>query len=161
MTPTPRAWLMAYGDTPSTDWCSVGPTEPQPDDDGTTIALFDQSAIDTLQAEIADLDSLRNSLADILSRTAIALRGPEPPLTRWGWDDLPDRVRAVMVVLADALRATLARTNAVAAERERWRVLVMALRDATAQAQASPGAFGLLTYDQERAWLALNAEIKT
>ena len=119
-----------------------------------------EAAREELIAEVAELDALRDKLADILSRTAIALRGPEPPLTRWGWDDLPDRVRAVMVVLTDALRATLARTNAVAAERERWRVLVEALRDATAQAQASPGAFGLLTYDQERAWLALIAEIK-
>ena len=51
MTPTPRAWLMTYpGDDPSTDWCTVGPTEPQPDDDGTTIALFDQAAIDSAVA---------------------------------------------------------------------------------------------------------------
>ena len=60
MTPTPRAWLMAYGDDPSTDWCSVGPKEPQPDDDGKTIALFDQAAIDTLQSEINRLRDDRN-----------------------------------------------------------------------------------------------------
>ena len=60
MTPKPRAWLMAYGDDPSTDWCSVGPTEPQPDDDGKTIALFDQAAIDTLQSEIDRLRDDRN-----------------------------------------------------------------------------------------------------
>ena len=54
MTPTTRAWLMAYGDDPSTDWCTVGPKEPQPDDDGTTIALFDQSAIDSALAAVRE-----------------------------------------------------------------------------------------------------------
>ena len=51
MTPTPRAWLMAYpGDDPSTDWCTMGPKEPEPDDDGVTVALFDQDAIDSAVA---------------------------------------------------------------------------------------------------------------
>jgi hypothetical protein len=40
-------------------------------------------------AEIAELDALRDRLAELLRQTAVALRGPEPPLTRWSWHDLP------------------------------------------------------------------------
>lgn len=56
--------------------------------------------IERLSAEVAELDALRDKLAGILSRTAIALRGPEPPLTRWSWHDLPDRAAAAIAVIA-------------------------------------------------------------
>lgn len=42
-----------------------------------------------LERELAESDAVREKLADILSRTAIALKGPEEPLHRHGWDDLP------------------------------------------------------------------------
>ena len=51
------------------------------------------------RAEIAELDALRDKLAGILSRTAIALRGPEPPLTRWSWHDLPERAAAAIAAI--------------------------------------------------------------
>lgn len=57
-----------------------------------------------LQAEAKELDALRGKLADILSRTAIALRGPEPELTLWGWYDLPERVEALKARLEEAER---------------------------------------------------------
>jgi len=53
-----------------------------------------------MRAEIAELDALRDKLAGILSRTAVALRGPEPPLTRWGWHDLPERAEAAIASIA-------------------------------------------------------------
>lgn len=52
-----------------------------------------------LSAEVAELDALRDKLADILSRTAVALRGPEPPLTRWSWHDLPERAAAAIAAI--------------------------------------------------------------
>ena len=52
-----------------------------------------------LHAEVAELDALRDKLAGILSRTAVALRGPEPPLTRWSWHDLPERAAAAIAAI--------------------------------------------------------------
>lgn len=49
-----------------------------------------------LEAERADDDALRERMSDILKRTAIALRGPEPPLTAWSWHDLPKRAAAAI-----------------------------------------------------------------
>ena len=55
--------------------------------------------LDAMRAEIAELDALREKLAGILSRTAAALRGPEPPLTRWSWHDLPERAAAAIAAI--------------------------------------------------------------
>lgn len=52
--------------------------------------------VDELEAERADDDALRERMSDILKRTAIALRGPEPPLTAWSWHDLPERAAAAI-----------------------------------------------------------------
>lgn len=49
-----------------------------------------------LEAERDDDDALRERMSDILKRTAIALRGPEPPLTAWSWHDLPERAAAAI-----------------------------------------------------------------
>ena len=59
-----------------------------------------------MRAEIEELDALRETLADILRRTAVALRGPEPPLTMWSWHDLPER-SAAAIALAQAAKASL------------------------------------------------------
>ena len=66
--------------------------------------LFARAAaeVEELRRDLAENAALRERMADLLSRTAVALRGPEPPLTRWSWHDLPERAAA-----------------AVAAERER------------------------------------------
>ncbi|WP_281686714.1 hypothetical protein [Pseudomonas citronellolis] len=58
-------------------------------------------------AEIEELDGLVKRLGDLLSQVAIALRGPEPPLTRYGYADLPLRVKT-LVDERDATRARLA-----------------------------------------------------
>ena len=57
-----------------------------------------------MRAEIEELDALRETLADILRRTAVALRGPEPRLTQWSWHDLPERA-ATAIALAQAAQA--------------------------------------------------------
>lgn len=49
-------------------------------------------------------DRLRSKMADILSRTAVALRGPEPELTRWSWHDLPELVDDLTAQLAEAIK---------------------------------------------------------
>lgn len=36
-----------------------------------------------------------DKLAKLLAEIAIIVNGPEPPLTRWSYHDLPDKVRAL------------------------------------------------------------------
>lgn len=71
-------------------------------------ALFDAATeIDRLRGVLDEVDALREQLADILSRTAIALRGPEPPLTRWSWHDLPERAAAAITAIDVMQRAAM------------------------------------------------------
>lgn len=60
------------------------------------------SYVEALRAEIEELDALRNRQSDLLSQTAIALRGPEPPLTRYSHADIPSRVKTVVAELEAA-----------------------------------------------------------
>lgn len=46
-----------------------------------------------LEAEAAELRDLADRQADLLTRTAVAIRGPEPELTRWSHHDLPERAQ--------------------------------------------------------------------
>lgn len=49
------------------------------------------------QQDVIDaLNALCDKQAAILSRVAVALRGPEPPQTRWSHHDLPERAAAVV-----------------------------------------------------------------
>lgn len=57
---------------------------------------------EALRAEIEELDALRNRQSDLLSQTAIALRGPEPPLTRYSHADIPSRAKTVVAELEAA-----------------------------------------------------------
>lgn len=50
-----------------------------------------QGQVKQLEAEAAEL----RDLADILNRTSVAIRGPEPDLTRWSHHDLPDLAAAM------------------------------------------------------------------
>ena len=68
-------------------------------------ALCDE--VERLRAEVAELDELREKMAGILSRTAVALRGPEPPLTRWSWHDLPERAAAAIAAIDVMQRAAV------------------------------------------------------
>ena len=69
--------------------------------------LFARAAdeVQHLREEVAELDALRDRLADLLTRTAVALRGPEPPLTRWSWHDVPDRAAAAVAAIDVMQRA--------------------------------------------------------
>lgn len=92
-------------------------SEPLPFPGGLRAALTPapaQPGIEELRAEVAELDALRDKLADILSRTAVALRGPEPPLTRWSWHDLPERAAAAIAAIEvmQKVAANLAETPA-------------------------------------------------
>lgn len=60
---------------------------------------------DCMRTELREADALRERLADLLRRTAIALRGPEPPLTQWSWHDLPDRAAAALAAVDVMQRA--------------------------------------------------------
>lgn len=65
------------------------------------------SLLDELEgkcAEIEELDVLCGRQSDLLSQAAVALRGPEPALTRYSHADIPSRVKAV-VSERDQLRA--------------------------------------------------------
>ena len=79
-----------------------------------------QHRVAEMSAEIEALDDLRNRMADILQRTAVALRGPEPDRRHWGWHDLPERTAAAMASIAVMQEA--ARISA--AEAERLRLLI-------------------------------------
>ncbi|EIU4871603.1 hypothetical protein ACSQ43_001863 [Pseudomonas aeruginosa] len=57
-----------------------------------------------LREEVAEYEALCNRQADLLSQSIVAIRGPEPELTRWGYADLPLRVKTVVEEVA-ALRA--------------------------------------------------------
>ena len=62
---------------------------------------------DALQADAEDSAQVREQMRDILVRVAVALRGEPPPLTSWGWADLPAvgrRLRAD-ALLGAAVRA--------------------------------------------------------
>jgi hypothetical protein len=67
--------------------------------------LFDQSVVAYKDVEIQELQALSDRLSDLLSRTAVALRGPEPPLTRWSWHDLPERATAAIAAIEVMQRA--------------------------------------------------------
>ena len=79
-------------DTPRTDaaWTSVGVTERNL----YRLSCDLERELAAVTAELADDDALRERMSDILKRTAIALRGPEPPLTAWSWHDLPELAEA-------------------------------------------------------------------
>lgn len=83
--------------------------------DGEFVGKQDYDALhaeaEALRAEIEELDSLRNRQSDLLSQTAIALRGPEPALTRYSHADIPSRVKTVVADL-EVARGLLERLTA-------------------------------------------------
>lgn len=87
-------------------------------------------------AEIAELDALRDRLSGILNRTAVALRGPEPPLTRWSWHDLPERAAAAIAAIALVRVAERERCAKIAEDRplrsgmDEWDSTAAAIRGA-------------------------------
>lgn len=66
-----------------------------------------KNVIESQEAEIQFTTKILDRLSDILQKTAIALRGPEPPLTRHTFHDIPDRVAKVMHPLTDEMIESL------------------------------------------------------
>ncbi len=54
-----------------------------------TLATALRGDIRRLTGELAESDEVRDKLADLLRRTAVALKGPEKPLQGHDWSDLP------------------------------------------------------------------------
>jgi len=77
------------------------------------------SYVEALRAEIEELDSLRNRQSDLLTQTAIALRGPEPALTRYSHADIPSRVKTVVAEL-EVARGLLREAREAYAEAIHW-----------------------------------------
>ena len=77
---------------------------------------------DRLREEATELDGLRDKLSGLLRQVAIELRGPEPELTRYGYADIPLRVKTV-IDERDQLRAEV---EALRKDAERYRWLRMA-----------------------------------
>lgn len=59
-----------------------------------------------LTADMVEAEALHSKMVDILNRTAVALKGPEPELTRWSWHDLPEEVEKLKAKLAAAQGGT-------------------------------------------------------
>jgi len=72
-----------------------------------------------LREEVAEYEALCNRQAELLSQAIVAIRGPEPELTRWGYADLPLRVKTVVDEVA-ALRARVVVVDEDGAFDEWW-----------------------------------------
>lgn len=83
-------------------WELIEKHDPIPDCDCPDCAVAERNR---LRTELREASALRERMADLLSRTAIALRGPEPPLTRWSWHDLPERAAAAIAAIDVMQRA--------------------------------------------------------
>lgn len=53
--------------------------------------------VETLRKDLEESDAVRNSLAVLLSETAVALKGEEAELHRHSWHDLPAVALAAMI----------------------------------------------------------------
>ena len=81
-------------------------------------ALAAQAEAHAAEGGSAESEQLRETMADILSRTAVALRGTPPPRRRWGWHDLPERAAAAIAAIDVMQRA--AKSAAADTERLDW-----------------------------------------
>ncbi len=81
------------------------------DEHGEYVRYADYDALaaeaQALRQEVAEYEALCNRQAELLSQSIVAIRGPEPELTRWGYADLPLRVKTIVEEVA-ALRARVA-----------------------------------------------------
>lgn len=66
-----------------------------------TAAAKPDAELVALRAEIEELDALKDRQSSLLSQAAIALRGPEPALTRYSHADIPSRVKMVVADLQE------------------------------------------------------------
>ncbi len=61
--------------------------------------------LEELGRDLAENEALRERMAGLLTGVAVALRGPQPPLTRWSWHDLPERAAAAVAAIDVMQRA--------------------------------------------------------
>jgi hypothetical protein len=54
-----------------------------------------------LQADRDESDQVRERLSTLLDASAVAVNGPEPPLTKWSFHDIPEKVAALKQVVDD------------------------------------------------------------
>jgi hypothetical protein len=52
--------------------------------------------VESLTNEVEEESFIQARMAQLLAGAIVAIRGPEPELTRWGYHDLPERVRDVV-----------------------------------------------------------------
>ena len=90
---------------------------PQPDN-ASVMADFIEMAqkLSKIKAERDELTALNNKLSDLLRRTAIALKGPEPELVAWDWSDLPECAGAQRDMIIRAINGAIRRHHIKAAE---------------------------------------------
>ena len=67
---------------------------------------------ESAERERDELQALCDKLSNLLKRTAIALRGPEPELEMWSWSDLPERITAQLTEAERAQQALQAALDA-------------------------------------------------
>lgn len=82
------------------------------------------ATIAELRAEADACEAIRDRLSNLLDQTAIALRGQEPPLTKWSFHDIPDRAAAAIAAIDVMVRAAAELSTqlaALTAEAKRWR----------------------------------------
>ena len=87
---------------------------------------------ETLRVDADECDALRAKLADTLTRTAEALKGPPPPLHAWGWHDLPEiasKLRTDLAESAESLTNVRAQRDAARADWNTLRAKVQSLTD--------------------------------
>ena len=66
--------------------------------------------VEALRAELDESCTVVDKLARLLEETAIVIKGPEPDMTKWGYNDIPDGVRAIKARaerLAEALEGLI------------------------------------------------------
>jgi hypothetical protein len=108
---------------------SAHPAAPQPAQHSSDCALHNAPAYppgpcDCGADDRQECEALRGRMADLLSRTAVAIRGPEPPLTRWSWHDLPERAAAAIAAIDVMTRAAQIAAAPQPASANPWRQAV-------------------------------------
>lgn len=69
--------------------------------------LIDEAAtaLEELRRDQAEEEALRTRMANLLTQTAAALRGPPPKNVLWDWSDLPERAAAAIAAIDVMQRA--------------------------------------------------------
>lgn len=99
----------------------------------------DRAALGQALAELAEYPPILNRLGELLDGVALALRGPPPPLTSWGYHDLPERAAAEVAARLAALAEAAEHGEALARVRHILSSGYGCLRCAEADLRAAVG----------------------